>query len=144
MSTLAKAAKFIWAAPCSFVGVVLGTCVLLLGGKAKLSLGTLEFTLRESEAGCGKLARSLAFRAITFGHVIIAVTEQELTYSRDHELVHVRQYERWGMVFFLAYPASSLWQLLRGRHAYWDNCFEIQARSLSPGASGEVRRWGRV
>lgn len=139
MSTLAKTAKFIWAAPCSFVGVVLGSCVLLLGGKTKLSLGALEFTFRESEAACGKLAKSLAFRAITFGHVIIAVTENELTYSRDHELVHVRQYERWGLAFFLAYPASSLWQLLRGRNAYWDNRFEIQARSLSPEASDELR-----
>ena len=139
MSTFAKAAKFIWAAPCSFVGVVFGTCVLLLGGKTRPSLGTLEFTFRESEAACGKLARSLAFRAITFGHVIIAVTEQELTRSRGHELVHVRQYERWGVLFFLAYPASSLWKLLMGRNAYWDNRFEIQARSLSPEAPGEVR-----
>lgn len=135
---LANTAKFIWAAPCSLVGIVLGAGVLLLGGKAKRSLQTLEFTFRENEASCGKLARSLAFRAITFGQVIIAVTEQELTYSRAHEHVHVRQYERWGVAFFLAYPASSLWQLIRGRNAYWDNRFEIQARSLSPEASGEV------
>lgn len=139
MGALAKAAKFIWAAPCSVVGVVLGAAVLLLGGKAKRALGTLEFTFRDSEASCGRLAKSLPFGAITFGHVIIAVTEQELTCSREHELVHVRQYERWGVAFFVAYPASSLWQLLKGRNAYWDNRFEIQARSLSPEASGEVR-----
>ena len=136
MTTLTKAGKFIWASPCSVVGIVLGTAVLLLGGKVKRAPGTLEFTYRESQASCGKLARSLAFGAITFGQVIIAVTEQELTLAREHELVHVRQYERWGVAFFLAYPASSLWQLLRGRNAYWDNHFEIQARSLSPQASG--------
>ena len=139
MGTLSKAAKFIWATPCSAVGVVLGTGVLLLGGRAKRSLGTLEFTFRDSEASCGKLAMSLPFRAITFGHVIIAVTEQELAHSREHELVHVQQYERWGAAFFVAYPASSLWQLLRGRNAYWDNRFEIQARALSSEPSGEMR-----
>src|SRR5437867_3411040 len=100
MSSLAKAAKFIWAAPCSVVGVILVAGVLLLGGRAKRSLGTLEFTLHDWEASSGNWARSLRFRAITFGHVIIAATEQEFTYSRAHELVHVRQYERWGVAFF--------------------------------------------
>jgi hypothetical protein len=42
----------------------------------------------------------------------------------------VRQYERWGVVFFLAYPLSSLWQAARGRHYYWDNWFEVQARAV--------------
>ncbi len=82
---------------------------------------------------------ALPFRAITFGHVIIAVTEQDLAHSREHELIHVHQYERWGAAFFVAYPASSLWQLLRGRNAYWDNRFEIQARLLSSEPSREVR-----
>ncbi len=139
MSALSKAAKCIWAAPCSAVGVVLGTGVLLLGGRVKRSVGTLEFTFREGESSCGKLAMSLPFRAITFGHVIIAVTEHELAQLREHELVHVQQYERWGAAFFVAYPASSFWQLLRGRNAYWDNRFEIQARLLSSQPSGEIR-----
>jgi hypothetical protein len=38
------------------------------------------------------------------------------------------QYERWGLLFFLAYPASSFAQLLRGRNPYWYNYFEIEAR----------------
>ncbi len=139
MSALAKTAKITWAAPCSVVGIVVGAIVLLLGGKAKRSFGTLEFTYRDSQASCGKLAMSLPFQAITFGHVIIAVTENDLAYSREHELVHVRQYERWGLAFFVAYPASSLWQLFKGRNAYWDNRFEIQARALSPDASSEGR-----
>lgn len=139
LSKASKTIKFIWAAPCSAVGVVFGTIVMLCGGSAKRSRDTLEFTFRDSEALCGKLAKSLRFRAITFGHVIIAVTAQELAQSRDHELVHVRQYERWGAAFFVAYPASSLWQWLMGRKAYWNNCFEIQARALSPEPSGELR-----
>lgn len=144
MSALAKALKLIWAAPCSVVGGVLGAGVVLLGGQVKPSHGTLEFTFRNSDESCGKLSRSLPFRAITFGHVIIAVTENDLQHSREHELVHVRQYERWGMAFFVAYPASSLWQLLRGRDAYWNNCFEIQARLLSRPSSDEMCSAGKL
>jgi hypothetical protein len=50
---------------------------------------------------------------------------------RAHEQAHVRQYERWGLFFFVAYPAASLWQLLRCRRPYLDNWFEVQARERS-------------
>lgn len=100
------------------------------------SAGTLEITFRESHAPGRAPLHWLPFRAITFGHVIIAVTRYELERMRAHEHVHVRQYERWGMFFFAAYIASSVWQLLRGRNAYWDNCFEVEARLLSTQAQG--------
>jgi hypothetical protein len=61
------------------------------------------------------IARRLPFRGIVFGHVILAVTRKELQGIRAHERVHVDQYERWGPLFFFAYGASSLWQLLHGR-----------------------------
>jgi hypothetical protein len=77
------------------------------------------------------LARALPFRGIVFGHVIIAVTQQELTVIGRHERVHVEQYESWGPLFFLASPAASLWQLLNGRSPYWHNYFEVQARRRS-------------
>lgn len=70
----------------------------------------------------------MRYRAITLGHVILGVTADDLAASRDHEHVHVAQYERWGVVFFVAYPLASLWQVLRGRDAYWDNPFEVEAR----------------
>ena len=73
----------------------------------------------------------MPFRAIALGHVVIAVGRIELDAMRAHEQVHVRQCERWGIAFFPAYAASSLWQLLRGRNAYWDNHFEVEARRLS-------------
>jgi len=40
----------------------------------------------------------------------------------------VRQYERWGVFFLLAYPAASLLAAWQGGHFYRDNCFEVQAR----------------
>lgn len=126
-----KALGGLWASPCSAVGLALAVLALLAGGRARWSAGALEVTYRESEAQCGRLARKLPFRGIVFGHVILAVTRDELRQIGPHERVHVQQYERWGPLFFLAYGASSLWQLLRGRSAYWDNHFEVQARALS-------------
>ena len=68
------------------------------------------------------------YRAITFGHVVLAVDDIDLE-TLDHELVHVRQYERWGPLFVPAYLVASLRALLTGRHHYRDNAFEIAARS---------------
>ena len=124
-------AKRLWAAPCTAVGLLLALIPLALGGKAIWRRGALEVSYRETEAACGQRARALPFRGIVFGHVILAVTNEELIRIGPHERVHVEQYERWGPVFFLAYGLSSLWQLLRGRRPYWDNCFEVQARQQS-------------
>ena len=124
-------AKLLWAAPCSAVGLLLATIPLTLGGKAVWRRGALEVTYRQSQASCGKLAQALPFRGIVFGHVILAVTNEELCRIGPHEQVHVEQYERWGPAFFIAYPLSSLWQLLRGRSPYWCNYFEVQARQRS-------------
>lgn len=131
MAQARKVWGWLWALPCSVLGVLLATLPLLAGGQARWCAGALEVTYRESEAHCGRLARKLPFRGIVFGHVILAVTRDELRRIDLHERVHVQQYERWGPLFFLAYGASSLWQLLRGRSAYWDNHFEVQARALS-------------
>lgn len=124
-------AKLLWASPCSLVGLILAAIVLLCGGRIGRSSGTLEVTFRASQAPGRTLARWLPFRAITLGHIIIAVTRQDLNRLRAHERVHVQQYERWGIFFFLAYAISSAWQLLMGRSAYWDNCFEVDARLRS-------------
>ena len=126
-----KVVKLLWAAPCSAVGLLFAAVPLLLGGKGAWRHGALEVTYRRNQASCGKLAHALPFRGIVFGHVILAVTDEELFRIGPHERVHVEQYERWGPLFFLAYPLSSLWQILHGRSPYWDNHFEIQARHRS-------------
>jgi hypothetical protein len=132
-------AKLLWASPCSVVGVLLAAIPVALGGHAVWRRGALEVTYRQRLAGCGKLARSLPFRGIVFGHVILAVTDEELRRIGPHERVHVAQYERWGPLFFPAYGLSSLWQLLRGRSPYWSNHFEVQARQqcIEPDRAGD-------
>lgn len=71
------------------------------------------------------------YRAITFGHVVLCVDEAD-DELLDHELVHVTQYERWGILLWPAYAAASLWARLRGGHPYRDNHFERQARGGAP------------
>jgi len=59
--------------------------------------------------------------------VIIGLDARTLDSCRSHEHVHVRQYERWGPLFFPLYLGSSLWQWMRGRDPYRDNRFEVEA-----------------
>jgi hypothetical protein len=126
-----KVAKLLWAFPCSLVGLVFSAILLALNGSAQWVAGALEVTYRPRLAQCGKFAIKLPFRGIVFGNVILAVTQEELSSIGPHERVHVEQYESWGPLFFLAYPASSLWQFIRGRSPYWYNYFEVQARLQS-------------
>ena len=136
---IARIAQMAWASPCSLAGLALAAAVLLCGGRARGNAGTLEVCLHRSISRQGWLLRSLPFRAITLGHVIVAATPQEMERLRAHELVHVRQYELWGPLFFVAYATSSLWQLLRGRRAYWDNHFEVEARAHSAARENPLR-----
>ncbi len=71
----------------------------------------------------------LRFVAITFGHVVLGLDHSVLREHRAHEHAHVRQYERWGILFFPLYLGSSVAQIARGRHPYWHNAFERHARN---------------
>lgn len=78
--------------------------------------------------------------AMTLGHVVIAVDETQLVRTRAHELVHVGQYERWGLFFVPAYFAFALVVLLRGHDPYLDNPFEREAYgAASPRLDDEMR-----
>lgn len=65
--------------------------------------------------------------AMTWGHVVLARTQAALDLSWTHELVHVRQYERWGPLTVPAYALCSIWLWLRHRDPYRDNPFEREA-----------------
>jgi hypothetical protein len=61
------------------------------------------------------------------GHVVLGLNEAALDLAQPHELVHVRQYERWGPLFIPAYFGCwfALW--LAGKDGYRDNPFEREA-----------------
>jgi hypothetical protein len=65
--------------------------------------------------------------AMTLGHVIFARDQQCLNKSLNHELVHVRQFERWGPFCLPASWAIALWLRLRGFDPYLDHPFEREA-----------------
>jgi hypothetical protein len=105
--------------------------MILLGAQARWLDGVLETAGGRLGALLGPTRLALPWRAITLGHVILAVDVDALDASRAHERVHVRQYERWGPFFLPAYVLSSLWQLACGRRCYRDNWFERQAHDRS-------------
>ena len=55
--------------------------------------------------------------AFTLGHTILGQTDAALDISYDHEMVHVRQYERWGPFMGPAYLICMLVLWLMGRQA---------------------------
>lgn len=119
---LSAASKTLWALPCSAIGALFGMLILLTGGSLRREGRTIEFALsaRLANSACG---RRLPFVAITFGQLILGVSRAELARVRAHEQVHVRQYERLGVFFLLAYPLAGL----RGECPYRGNRFEVEA-----------------
>lgn len=126
---------YLWAAPCTACGLLLAAPLLLAGASLWRRDGILELSVAGKSRQWPCLARRLPFVAITFGHLVIGANPAVLRRWRAHEREHVRQYERWGALFFLAYPAASLWQLLRGHPPYASNHFEVQARAAEASAS---------
>ena len=130
----ASAFKYIWASPASAIGVCAACIAGLIGAELGRVSGVLEVTLAPRGAVLCKAVARLPFAAITFGHIVIARSAQEQAALRQHERVHVTQYELWGALFLVVYPLESLFQLLRGRKPYLDNRFEIAARAACGGA----------
>lgn len=124
-----------WAMPATVLGLVTAAGALCLGARPRIVDGVLEVCGGPLQRLVRMLPRPLRFDAITFGHVVVGCNEAALATLRTHEHVHVRQYERWGLFFFPAYLGSSLWQLLRGRHPYYDNRFEVEAFRVGAAAS---------
>lgn len=124
-------ARYAWALPATCVGLLLSLIAFALGAKVRLVEGAIEIAGGRIDSCLSMLPRCSRFGAITFGHVIIGVDHETLSLHRSHEHVHVRQYERWGVLFFPLYLASSLLQIVRGRDPYLNNSFEREAFAKS-------------
>jgi hypothetical protein len=68
--------------------------------------------------------------AITLGRHILAWRDLNAV-ELGHELEHVRQWRRHGLVFPFLYLGASLVAILRGGRWYRDNRFEVAARDAS-------------
>jgi len=127
MVSIRSAARYAWASPATLVGLLLSTLAFALGARGRIVEGAIEIAGGGVGGGISRLPRGCRFCAITLGHVILGVDHATLAHCRRHEQVHVRQYERWGVLFFPLYLASSLLQGVRGRDPYLDNAFEREA-----------------
>ena len=121
---------YIWAFPNSLIGLSVGLVGLVSGGRCQLIRGCFEFHggmvtwLLERINGNGVLA-------MTLGHTIIGQNPNALHIARDHEHVHVRQYERWGPLFIPAYLACSAYLWFQKKDCYLDNPFEVEAYRIA-------------
>ncbi|MGB7348170.1 MAG: hypothetical protein WBD20_28355 [Pirellulaceae bacterium] len=116
---------YVWASPYTVSGIAIG---LLLGGRFRRVGGVVEIHGPWIAKGLGSMP--VPAMAMTFGHVVFGVDHVALDVTRRHEAVHVRQYERWGPLFVPAYLAASVYLAVRGRDAYRDNPFEIEAYAV--------------
>jgi hypothetical protein len=128
---LATVLGMIWALPLTLAGLLLALPIFVWRGRIQLVSGRTPALLVR-----GPLADFLlshhpfgAMSAMALGHVVIAEQQDLSARILVHELAHVRQAARWGIVFPFAYLASSAWAALRGRDPYWHNRFEIAARN---------------
>jgi len=127
MCRVHKLFRYVWASPCSFVGLLLLLAGFFSGASVRFVAGVFEVAGGRIAPWVSRFPRCLQFSAITFGHVILADNHATLAVHREHERVHVRQYEQWGILFLPLYCGSSLIQHLQGRNPYFDNRFERQA-----------------
>jgi hypothetical protein len=120
--------RVLWASPWSLFGLLVGaTMVVLRGGRVRRHGTVIEIFGRGPTWFLRFFPLVAGASAVTFGHVVLARSEAEMDACREHELVHVRQYERWGPLFIPAYLLCWLVLSLRGRSGYWDNPFEREA-----------------
>lgn len=120
-----------WASPATAVGLCVAAAACAGGATVRTVDGVIEVAGGGFGRAIGRFPAPLRFCAITLGHVVLGVDHAALHACRTHEHAHVRQYERWGVLFFPLYAASSLWAAVRGKRPYQDNHFEQQARTVA-------------
>jgi hypothetical protein len=125
--TLITILAMIWASPYTLLGLLLGLIGVCTGGRVRVRGRVVEFHGGGVKWLLKKFFWGQGAMALTLGHTVLGQTDAALDISRAHELVHVRQYERWGLFMGPAYLGCSLVLWLIGRRPYRDNPFERQA-----------------
>ncbi|WP_151449056.1 hypothetical protein [Lacisediminimonas profundi] len=129
-SALLTLAGILWASPLTLCGLLLALPIMI--GKGQLAV---VHSPTPALLVSGKVADYLLDRhpfgamcAMAIGHILIADLKSLTPQILTHELAHVRQAAVWGALFPFAYLAASLWAVLHGHDAYWNNAFEVAAR----------------
>ena len=112
--------KAIWVLPCSLIGYLV---LLWLGKEATLNISGAHLYITK--------VMFPSDDAITFGEVILVRDGELCRRIINHESTHVRQYRKWGMLFFAIYSGNFIYNLIKYRNyndAYLNIYFEEQAR----------------
>ena len=124
--------SYLWASPWTLLGLTVGLLGLLTGGRARRRGKILEFYGGAVTWLLRRLPGGPFAMAMTLGHVVLGQTDAALDVARQHEMVHVRQYERWGPLFVPAYLLCWLVLWVSGENPYFDNPFEREAFREAP------------
>lgn len=124
--------RLAWASPWTLLGLTAGALGLLTGGGARRRGRTIEFWGGAVTAALNRIPIVGGASAMTLGHVVLGSNPPALDFAREHEWIHVRQYERWGPLFIPAYLLCSVVLWFRGLDAYRDNPFEREAYEQAP------------
>jgi hypothetical protein len=127
MNRLLTILAILWASPWTLFGMALGLLSLATGGRGYRVGRVIEFHGGVLPRLLAKAPFVAGAAAITFGHTVLGRTRADLDRCRSHELVHVRQYERWGPLFIPAYLLCGAVLAARKKNPYWDNPFEREA-----------------
>lgn len=125
--------RVVWASPNTLIGLLIGGVGMCFGGRARIRGRGIEFYEGGTKWFIQRLPHGQFTLALTLGHTILGQTDASLDISREHEMVHVRQYERWGPLFLPAYYLASIYMWLSGRRFYRDNPFEREAYDADGG-----------
>ncbi len=132
MKIVRRIAVVLWASPYSAIGLAIGAIGLATGGGVRVRDGVVEFHGGFTRWLVRRLPTGEFTLAMTLGHTVIGQTEAALDIAHDHEMVHVRQFERWGPLMGPAYLGCSIALRLAGKRAYLDNPFEKEAYGDEP------------
>lgn len=135
MKRLIRLAVLVWASPYSAIGLAIGAVGLATGGGVRVRDGVVEFHGGFTRWVVRHLPTGELTLAMTLGHTVIGQTEAALDVAHDHEMIHVRQFERWGPLMAPMYWGYSLVLWLTGKRPYLDNPFEKEAYGEEPGDS---------
>ncbi len=123
----------LWASPYTALGLLIGLIGICTGGYGRIRGPVVEFYGGGVRWLLRRFPHGQFTLAFTLGHTVLGQTDAALDICREHELVHVRQFERWGPLMGPAYLGCSLVLWLMGRRPYLDNPFERQAYAQGGG-----------
>jgi hypothetical protein len=134
-----RTALWLWALPLTLCGLPLWLLMWLAGRVYKRNTALAQANIAQEAivfVAYGKPAAWLLkhhpfgeMDAMAIGCCVFARDAAALARTLPHELVHVEQALRWGVLFPLAYGLCSAWAWAHGRCAYADNYFERQANA---------------